>query len=170
MSRTRTIIATVLAAVAGVTLGLASPAVAMPNGPWCDQGATRYYTPAGYSWYRYDSGTINNNSSASMSKVYNHTFNASLSATVSAEVGVSAKYAVAEVNAKLGVSVNETMAITTSETFTINVGPYTSVTYKDGLVQRTYDVHIVYTYSNCSARDTYGQVSAPDGQTDISRA
>jgi hypothetical protein len=138
-----------------------------PDSPWCDPYTTRSYIPAGFEWYRYDSGTVNNNSAATVVKSFTHTFNASLTTTVSAEVGITAGTAVAEINAKLGVSVAVTASVTTSSTFLVSVPPRRTVSYKDGLAKRRYQVKTYTVYSNCHERTTWGSVAAADNYTSV---
>jgi len=126
----------------------------------------RTYTPAGIAWYRYDSGSVVNNSAATVTKSFTHTFSASLTTTVSAEVGVEATVAVAEINSKLGISVAVTASVSRSTTFSVSVPPYKAVTYRDGLAKRFFNVTI-HNVSGCHEWDIYGKVFAANNYTSI---
>jgi hypothetical protein len=144
---------------------LAANGSVSPDSEWCDPYTTRSYIPDGFEWDRYDSGTVHNPSAGTVAKSYTHTFNASLTTTVSAEVGITAGTAVAEINAKLGISVAVTASVTTSSTFSVSVPPYRTVSYKDGLAKRHYRVKTYTVYSNCGERTTWGSVTAADNFT-----
>lgn len=142
--------------------GLAHAADPRPNGEVCEVHDNRTYTQTSLTWYKFDSGTLVNNSAGSISKAFTHTFSASLTTTVSAEVGLSVDSVVAEVNAKAGVSVAVTASVSSSTTFTVTAPAHTTVSYKDGIAKRTFSVKKVHTYSNCNQATTYGSVVAAD--------
>ncbi|MEU5253220.1 hypothetical protein [Streptomyces longwoodensis] len=133
-----------------------------PYSEVCEVRDSRTYTQTGLSWYQYDSGTLVNSSAGTISKTFTHTINASLTTTVSAEVGLSVSGVVAEINAKVGVSVAVTASVTRGTTFTVTAPAHTTVSYKDGIAKRTYSVKRVHTYSNCHQATTYGSVVAAD--------
>jgi hypothetical protein len=134
----------------------ASAAFASSDSIYCEPYDVRSYTQTSSVWYASDSGTLANNSGGTISKAFTHSSNQSLGSTVSAEVGASVSTVVAEVNAKLGVSVAVTASYTTSTTFTVTAPAHTTVTYRDGILKRTYSVKKVHTYSNCAQATTYG--------------
>ncbi len=158
MSLSRLLSVSVIAVVATGALPVASASAA----PVCDVYDSRTYTQISSAWYAFDSGTLANKSAGTISKTYTHSGTASLSTTVSAEVGAKVSTVVAEVNAKLGVSVSATASYTRSTSFTVSAPPHTTVTYKDGILTRTYSVKRVHTYSNCQQRTSYGTVKAAD--------
>lgn len=152
----------VLVCTAALSIG-SSPAHAGTTGIYCDPTVNRYYTQTSWSWLSYDGGTIDNrNSGATLTKVYTHSSSYSYTTQVSAEVGVSAGVAVWEINAKLGVGVQVTGNYEYGTQFTVSAPPWTYVSYRDGVIQRTFSVRNVRTYSNCSTSTWYGTVWAAD--------
>ncbi|MFE0778488.1 hypothetical protein [Streptomyces sp. NPDC058861] len=137
-----------------------------PQSEYCQPHDQRTYTSTGNSWYSYDSGTLKNTSGGTISKTFTHSSNKSKSTEVSAEVGLSASAVVAEINAKYGVSTSVTASYTTTTTFTVTAPPRTTVSYKDGIMQRSYSIKKVHTYSNCTTSTTYGRVLAMDNYSE----
>lgn len=165
MNRLKTAVA--LTGVTAAALGaLVAPSAAFA-GVYCDPYTQRNYTQTGFTWYSFDSGTINNTSSGSVTKSFTHSKTVTLSTTVSAEVGVKATVAVAEINAKLGVSVSVSASYTTSTTFSVTAPAHTKVSYKDGIAKRTYQATVIQTYSNCDQRRTSGTVVAADNYSEV---
>lgn len=147
----------------GASLLSAGNAVAAEH---CQPHDYRSYTSTGSSWHSYDSGVLNNPSAGTISKTFTHSSNKSKTTEVSAEVGLTAGAVVAEINAKYGVSTSVTASYTTSTRFTVTAPPRTKVTYKDGILQRSYTVKKVHTYSNCTTRTTYGKVLAMENYSE----
>ena len=147
-------------ATAGITV--LAPATVTQAAEACDPADKRTYTVIRSSWYAYDSGTLRNRSNGTLSKTYTHSTNKSLNTTKSAEVGGSVSSVVAEINAKFGISVSATASYTTSTSFTVKAPAHTSVSYKDGIKQRTYSVKRVHLDTRCRTSTTYGSVQAAD--------
>lgn len=173
MNRLKTVAA--MTGVAAAALGaLVAPTAAFadirPMGIYCDPYTQRQYTQTAFAWYGFDSGTINNTSSGSVTKSFTHSKALSLGTTVSAEVGVKADVVVAEINEKVGVSVSVNAAYTTSTTFSVTAPAHTKISYKDGIAKRTYHVTVIQTYTNCDQRRTSGTVVAADNYSEVKNA
>ncbi|KQX59420.1 hypothetical protein ASE09_03845 [Streptomyces sp. Root66D1] len=82
------------------------------------------------------------------------------------EVGLSASAVIAEVNAKFGISSSVTASYTTTTAFTVTAPAHTTVSYKDGILMRAYNVKRVHTYSNCTTSTTYGKILAMDNYSE----
>ncbi|MEV0531571.1 hypothetical protein [Kitasatospora sp. NPDC050463] len=159
-----------LAGVLGAAPAFAADVKPAPTSDFCEQVTNRYYEQIGWDWNSYDSGTISNSSGASISRAISRTKSASLSATASAEIQVSADVFVAEVQAKLGLSVTASVTLSATETFTVNVPAWTTVSYRDGIIQRRFSVRVVHTYSNCQTSTTWATASAPERFSEVRNA
>jgi hypothetical protein len=156
-----------LAAVATIgVLGVAPTAAHASE--VCATAFSRSYTSEGYSWVNADGETIKNSTAATFSRTITYTFTATVSTTVSGEVGVKAGTAVAEVNAKFGVSVSASVSVSKSDSFTVSVPAKTSITYRSGIIKRQFHVVEKTTYSNCDTKSVGGYVYAADKLTVIS--
>ncbi|MEU8433875.1 hypothetical protein AB0F18_13310 [Streptomyces sp. NPDC029216] len=161
----------VIAGVLALTCLSAGNAVAAtvdpsPQSEYCQPHDQRIYTATGTSWFSYDSGTLKNTSGGTISKTFTHSATKSKSTDVSAEVGLTVSGVVAELNAKFGVSTSVTASYTTSTAFTVTAPAHKTVTYKDGILQRSYSVKRVHTYSNCRTSATYGRVLAMENYSE----
>jgi hypothetical protein len=154
---------------AGVVAAGGAPAAhgvtVRPNSVYCDPGYKRTYKQTSWSWYASDSGKIKNSSKATVHKSISYTFSASLGTTISASIGLSAKTAVAEINAQTSFSVTQTTSVTKSETFSVDVPPHSTITYRDGIVKRTFSVKQVQYFSNCDTRTKTTTVRVGDRYT-----
>jgi hypothetical protein len=157
------------AVIAIATAATATTAVAPAHAiQYCDPEVKRTYTSAGSTWFVWDAGTIDNSkSSATLHKSFTHTVEGSFSTTVSGELGITAKTVVTEVNAKFGISATITAKVTTSTTFQITVPPHVKVSYKDGILVRTYKIKEVKTSSTCSVQTINGSSLVADMYTQV---
>lgn len=137
---------------------------------YCEPQTTRSYRQTSFSWYAYDSGTLNNTSSGTISKSFTHTANKSFTTTVSSEAGASASLVVVEINAKLGLSVAVTASYTTSTTFKVTAPPHTTISYKDGIARRIFTISVVQTYSNCNKATRTGSAQVADNYSEARNA
>jgi hypothetical protein len=158
MKLANAVLATAIAA--GTLVALPAAAFAAPV---CDPKVTRSYTNQGLEWYLSDSGTLDNrNSSASTSQSFTYSVSGTLTTTVTAELGVSTKVAVAEVNAKFGVSASVSATISRSQTFTVTAPAHKKIAYRSGIAKRTYRIKKVQVWSNCQSKTSYGYLWAAD--------
>ncbi|KJY26846.1 hypothetical protein VR45_36095 [Streptomyces sp. NRRL S-495] len=127
----------------------------------------RYYEQIGREWGASDSGTVSNGSGASISRAIARTKSATPSATASAEISATAEVFVAGIQAKLGLSVSVSATVTNTETFTVNVPAWTTVSYRDGLVDRRFSVRVVRTCSNCRTSTNWATASAPERYSEV---
>ncbi|MFJ1709865.1 hypothetical protein [Kitasatospora sp. NPDC088346] len=166
----RKIVAGVFAAVVSAGLLGAAAAAVDPgqSGNICDPYNERTYTQTGYEWGTSDSGTISNSSGATVSRAIARSASGTASVTVSAEVQASGSVVIAEIQAKLGVSVTASVTLTKTDTFTVAVPAYSTVSYRDGLIKRTYIVTVRHIASNCKVSSTtYGTVVAPQKYAEV---
>mgnify|MGYP000875001575 CR=1 FL=1 len=168
MTRPRKVFATFIAAVlSAIFLSAVSGATPAHASVYCDPSEKRAYSYKGVVWLLWDSGTINNPSSAKVTKKFIHTVSGTFSTTVSGEVSVSAKIAVVDINGKFRVSTSVSASITSSSEFWIEVPPHTRVQYKDGLVYRKYTLTVTTVSNSCVKSVRTATVQAVDNLTDV---
>ncbi|MFI6849693.1 hypothetical protein OG535_40595 [Kitasatospora sp. NBC_00085] len=160
----------VLAGVVGAAPASAADVDPGQSSNYCEPVTNRYYEQIGWDWSTSDSGTISNSSGASISRAIARTKSVTLSATASAEIQASADVFVAEIQAKLGLSVTVSATVTNTETFTVNVPAWTTVNYRDGIINRRFSVRVVHTYSNCGTSTSWATASAPERYSEVNNA
>jgi hypothetical protein len=146
----------------------AATTVSPDRRPYCEPGTS--YTPYkdGWYWYAFDSGTIKNSSKkATVHKSVSHSSTESRSTTKSAEVGLSIKAWVAEINTKFSLSVSKTVSYTTTTSFTVDVPPNSTVGYKDGIIVRKFKVKVVTLHDNCTTSTKWGSLRAADNYSHV---
>lgn len=137
---------------------------------YCEPVTSRYYEQIGWDWKTSDSGTISNSSGASISRAIARTNSGTLTATAGAEISATVDTFIGEIQAKLGLSVSVSATVTNTETFTVNVPAWTTVSYRDGLIERRFSVRVVRTYSNCRTSTTWATASAPERYSEVRNA
>ncbi|MEE1782731.1 hypothetical protein PUR71_07330 [Streptomyces sp. SP17BM10] len=160
----------VLAGVVGAAPASATGVDPGQSSVYCEPVTNRYYEQTGWDWSTHDSGTVSNNSGASISRAIARTNTGTLSATVSAEVSVSGNVLVTEIQATLGLSVTASATVSSTDTFTVNVPAWTTVRYNDGIINRRFGVRIVHTYSNCQTSTSWGTATAPERYSEVYNA
>ncbi|MBO7935047.1 MULTISPECIES: hypothetical protein [Streptomyces] len=154
------------AVFAGGLMGLsASPAAAHPD---CDDVYKRKYTEISSTWHKVvASGTIDNRrSSASVRESISAEISASLKGTVSGEIGGKIDIAVAEINSKMGVSVEAGVSIAKGKTTMIVVPARKRVSYKIGIKKRVYQVAVSHQFRSCAVSNSYAKVTVADSYTE----
>lgn len=68
----------------------------------------------------------------------------------------------AEINNKLGVTVESSVSITKGKTTEITVPARKRVSYNIGIKKRVYQVHVTHQFTTCNVTQTFAKVTVPD--------